>query len=250
AGRAADRLHDPRGARRHFERAFRLLATLPPSVERDTTLARTTYQLVRVGCALGDTSEMLRTLDDCAARLVYTSAETVAALESSYARLAYVRGDLPEAIEHSRLCLATVKENAALRAYQCFPANVVGRARCISGRFAEAVTLLTSGCGLARDVGAYGELSHSAGLLAVAHAHCGELAAAQRHADICTDFARRLGDPVRMVAALAYRSAVSEACCDPDQGVKESTALLALAEEHGLGGLYLYVGTIMTGRHQ
>src|SRR5213078_2870060 len=35
-----------------------------------------------------------------------------------------------------------------------------------------------------------------------------------------------------------------------DQGVKDTTRLLAFAEEHGIGGLYLYVGTHMTGRHQ
>jgi tetratricopeptide (TPR) repeat protein len=250
AGLAADRMHDPRGARRHLERAFRLLATLETSAERDTALARTTYQLVRVGCALGDTSETLRYLDECGSRLSFRNQETAAALESSYARVAYVRGNLPDAIEHSDRCLATVKDSPALRAYQCFPANVVGRARCISGRFTEASRLLGEGCALAREVGAYGELSQSAGLLAVANAYVGDFAAAQRHADICTEFARRLRDPVRIAAALCYRSAISEACFDWDQGVKETTELLSFSEEHGLGGLYLYVGTIMTGRHQ
>jgi tetratricopeptide (TPR) repeat protein len=250
AGLAADRLHDPRGARRHLERAYGLLASLSPSTERDTMLARTVYHLVRVGCALGDTSETLRTLDDCAGRLEQKTGEALAALESSYARVAYVQGNLVRAIEHGARSLAAVKDIPALRAYQCFPANVIGRARCISGRFGEAVSLLERGSALAREIGEYGELSHSAGLLAVSYGYHGDFASAQRSADTCTDFARRLRDPVRIIAADVYRSALAEAHFDWDQGVKHSTRLLAFAEEHGIGGLYLFVGTSMAGRHQ
>jgi hypothetical protein len=255
AGIAADRLHDPRGARRHLERAFRLMVRLPASGERDTLLARTAYQLVRVGCALGDTSETMRTLDDCAdhlgpATMASMSGEAVAALESSYARLAYVQGNLRGAIEHGARSLAAAKDSDDLRGYQCFPANVVGRARCISGRFSEAVTLLVRGCALARQVSEYGELSHSAGLLAASYAFTGDHTAAQRYGDISLDFAQRLRDPVRTIAAHVYRSAVNEARFDWDQGVKETTRLLSFAEEHGIGGLYLFVGTSMTGRHQ
>jgi hypothetical protein len=151
---------------------------------------------------------------------------------------------------HAARSLAAVEGNPALRPYQCFPANVVGRARCISGRFGEAVGLLTRGCALARESQEYVELSHSAGLLGVAHAFGGDFDGAQRHAEVCTDFARRLCDPVRIIAAHVYRAAISEARFDWDQGVKDTTRLLSFAEEHGIGGLYLYVGTTMTGRHQ
>jgi len=161
-----------------------------------------------------------------------------------------VRGDLAATITHSGRALAAVGASPALRSYQCFPANVVGRARCISGRFGEAIALLTSGSALARQVGEYGELSHSAGLLAAAHGFAGDYASARRQVEVCSHYARRLRDPVRILAAYAYRSAISEAAFDWDQGVKDSSALLAHAEEHGIGGLYLYVGTGMTGRHQ
>jgi hypothetical protein len=250
AGLDADRLHDAVGARRHFERAFRLLTALPPTAERSTTLARTTYELVRVGCVLGSTAETLRYLDECSDRIPIKKAEHLAALESSGARLAYVQGDLPRAMELALRCLETVRDAPALRAYQCFPANVVGRARCISGRFGEAVQILTRGCELARESKEYVELSHSEGLLGTAHAFTGDFAAAWRHALISIDLARRLGDPLRVIGALAYRAAVCEAAFEWDQGVRDTTELLATVEEQSMGGLYLYVGTMLTGRHQ
>jgi tetratricopeptide (TPR) repeat protein len=250
AGLEADRLHDAVGARRHFERAFHLLTALPPTAERSTTLARTTYQLVRVGCVLGGTAETLRYLDECSVRIPHKTSEQLAALESSGARLAYVQGDLPRAMELALQCLETVRDAPALRAYQCFPANVVGRARCISGRFGEAVDMLTRGCDLARETREYIELSHSEGLLGTAHAFTGDFAAAWRHALISIDLARRLGDPLRIIGALAYRAAVCEAAFDWEQGVRDTTELLAMAEEKSMGGLYLYVGTVLTGRHQ
>jgi tetratricopeptide (TPR) repeat protein len=250
AGLEAERLHDPRGAHRHFERAVRLLALLAPGAERNGLLARTVYELVRVGCALGDTTETLAHLDQCAAMLGDQSPQQTAALASSYARLAYVQGRLPDSIQYSAQCLTAVKGDATLRGYECFPANVVGRARCISGHFREAVTLLTRGCDLAREVGEYNELSHSAGLLGVAHAFTGDFAAGRRHADVALDYARRLGDPLRIMGALVYRAAVSEARFDWDQGVKDTAEVLAFAEENALGGLYLYVGATMAGRHQ
>jgi tetratricopeptide (TPR) repeat protein len=250
AGLEADRLHDAVGGRRHFERAFRLLTSMPPTAERSTMLARTTYELVRVGCALGDTSETLRYLDECERRIPAMSPEQLAALDSSRARLAYVQGELPLAMDHAVRCLATVREATALRAYQCFPANVVGRARCISGRFGEAVEILTHGCALARETREYIELSHSEGLLGVSHAFTGDFASAWRHALISIDLARRLGDPLRIIGALVYRAAVCEATFEWEQGVRDTTELLAFAEEQSMGGLYLYVGTVFTGRHQ
>jgi tetratricopeptide (TPR) repeat protein len=249
-GMEADRLHDAVGGRRHFERAFRLLTSLPPTAERSTMLARTTYELVRVGCALGDTSETLRYLDDCERLIPDKNPEQLAALDSSRARLAYVQGELPQAMQHAARCLATLREATALRAYQCFPANVVGRARCISGRFGEAVEILTHGCDLARETREYIELSQSAGLLGVSHAFTGDFGSAWRHALISIDLARRLGDSLRIIGALVYRAAVCEATFDWEQGVRDTTELLAFAEEQSMGGLYLYVGTVFTGRHQ
>jgi tetratricopeptide (TPR) repeat protein len=250
AGLEAERLHDPRGAHRHFERAVRLLGLLPPGADRNGVLARAVYELVRVGCALGDTTETLGHLDQCAAVLGDQTAQQTAALASSYARLAYVQGRLPDSIQYSARCLTAVKGDPTLRAYECFPANVVGRARCISGRFSEAAELLTKGCDLAREVGEYSELSHSAGLLGVSLAFCGDFAAGRRHADVALEYARRLGDPLRIMGALVYRSAVGEARFDWDQGVKDTAEVLAFAEENALGGLYLYVGATMAGRHQ
>jgi hypothetical protein len=250
AGLEADRLHDAVGARRHFERAFRLLTTLPPTADTSTTLARATYQLVRVGVVLGDTAETLRYLDECSERIVHNTPEQRAALESSGARLAYVQGDLQRAMDLALRCLETVRDSPSLRAYQCFPSNVVGRAHCISGRFGEAVKMLTRGCELARETKEYIELSHSEGLLGTAHAFTGDFAAAWRHALISIDLARRLGDPVRIIGALAYRAAVCEATFEWEQGVRDTTELLAMAEEQSMGGLYLYVGTVLTGRHQ
>lgn len=250
AGLDADRLHDAVGGRKHFERAFRLLASLAPTAERSTMLARTTYELVRVGCALGDTSETLRYLDECERRISDKNPEQLAALDSSRARLAYVQGELPQAMEHAVRCLATLRETTGLRAYQCFPVNVVGRARCISGRFGEAAQVLTHGCDLARETREYIELSHSEGLLGVSHAFTGDFASAWRHALISIDLARRLGDSLRIMGALVYRAAVCEATFDWEQGVRDTTELLAFAEEQSMGGLYLYVGTVFTGRHQ
>jgi eukaryotic-like serine/threonine-protein kinase len=250
AGLEAEKLHDPRGAHRHLERAFRLQSTLPAGTTRDAMLARTVFELVRVGCALGDTGETMALLDRCESLLAARTPEHGALLDSSYARLAYVQGDLPRAMEFGARCLAAVKETPALRRSACFPANVVGRARCISGRFGDAVRLLQRGCELAREIGEYSELSHSAGLLGASHAFCGDYGAAARHADICMDFARRLGDPLRIMGALVYRSAVSEARFDWEQGVKDTTELLTFAEENSIGGLYLYVGATMAGRHQ
>jgi hypothetical protein len=52
------------------------------------------------------------------------------------------------------------------------------------------------------------------------------------------------------MGALVYRSASSEARFDWEQGVKDTTELMAFAEANSIGGLYLYVGATMAGRHQ
>jgi hypothetical protein len=205
---------------------------------------------VRVGCALGDTAETQRYLDECDRRIPRKTPEQATAIDSSRSRLAYVQGELPRSMELAVRCVAAVRDAPELRAYQCFPANVVGRARCISGRFGEALDILTQGCDLARETREYVELSHSEGLLGVSHAFTGDFASAWRHALISIDLARRLGDPQRIMGALVYRAAVCEASFDWKQGVRDTTELLAFAEEHSMGGLYLYVGTVFTGRHQ
>jgi len=247
---AAHDLHDPAGATRALQRAFRVLKSLPSTLESGTTLARTTYELVRVGCALGHTAETLQYLDEFDRSIPEKTAEQAAALDSSRARLAYVQGDLPHAMQLAVRCLERLPAADDLRAYRCFPANVVGRARCISGRFGEAVELLTHGCELAREGREYTELSHSEGLLGVSHAFTGDFASGWQHVLSSMDLARRLGDPLRIMGAHVYRAAVCEAKFDWQQGVRDTTDLLAFAEEQSIGGLYLYVGTVFTGRHQ
>ncbi|HKE17383.1 MAG TPA: tetratricopeptide repeat protein, partial [Kofleriaceae bacterium] len=250
AGLEASRLHDPHGARRHLARAFDLLMALP-SGERDAAeLVQVMHELVRVGCVLGNTGDTLQIIDRCAAALPERSPEAEVALHSSYARLYYVQGQGPKLLEHSRAALSTLENDARLRPYQVLPANVVGRALCVSGRFGPATRMLTRGCDLARDEGEVVELAHSEGLLAVALGFTGAFEQALARAESSTRLARRLGDPIRIIGCHVYNSAMAESRFDWEGGIRETTQLLSFAEENSIAGLYLYVGTAMAGRHQ
>jgi tetratricopeptide (TPR) repeat protein len=246
----ADRLHDPAGASLALRRCVDALGQLPPSAERDDLVADAAFELSRVAGALGDTGEILSQLDGCAALIGDGRPRHQVALNGAYARLYYVQGNAPKAAEHSRRCLEVAKDDPQLASYQCLPANILGRTICISGKFSRAVEMLTRGCELAREAREYTELSHSRGLLAVALGFCGQPEAAIAAADECAQLAAALEDPLRILGAYLYRSALSEALYDWNEGVKSSTQLLAFAEEHHIGGLYVYVGTVYAGRHQ
>ncbi|HWM88784.1 MAG TPA: hypothetical protein VNO33_23195, partial [Kofleriaceae bacterium] len=250
AGLDADRLHDPHGARRHLARAFDILQALPGEEREPSELVRVMHELVRVGCMFGNPGDTLDIIDRCAAALPERSAEEAVALHSSYARLYYVQGQMPKAMEHSSAALATVENDPRLVQYQSLPANVVGRALCVSGRFGKARRMLTRGCELASEAGEYVELAHSEGLLGVALGYTGAFDEALARAASSTELARRLGDPVRMIACHVYNAAVAEARFDWESGIRETTQLLSMAEENSIAGLYLYVGTAMAGRHQ
>jgi len=250
AGLEADRLHDPSGGRRHLARAFEIVLALPADQRQPNELVRVTHELVRVGCVFGKTGDTLSVLDRCAAALTEQSAEEAVALHSSYARLYYVQGQMPKAMQHSSAALSTLENDARLAPYRSLPANVVGRALCVSGRFGPAGRMLAMGCDLARDAGEYAELSHSEGLLAVALGFTGAFDEAQARAESSMRLARRLSDPIRGIACHVYNAAMAESRFDWDAGIRETTALLAMAEESAIAGLYLYVGTAMAGRHQ
>ena len=106
------------------------------------------------------------------------------------------------------------------------------------------------GCELARDAGEYVELAHSEGLYAVALGFTGAFDDAAARAESSMRLSRRLGDPIRVIACHVYNAAMAESRFDWDAGIRETTELLAMAEESAIAGLYLYVGTAMAGRHQ
>jgi tetratricopeptide (TPR) repeat protein len=254
AGLDADRLHDPAGASHAMRRAIDVLARLAPdsleSPERRDLVARTAFELSRVAGALGDTGEILGQLDRCAALIGEGRPRHQVALAGAYARLYYVQGNAPKAAEYSTRCLELAKGDPQLAGYQCLPANILGRTLAISGKFAQGVDMLTRGCQLARAARDYPELSHSRGILSVALGFVGDAEEALAASEECARLAMALEDPLRILGAHLYRSAMSEALYDWEQGVRSSTQLLAFAEEHAIGGLYVYVGTVYAGRHQ
>jgi tetratricopeptide (TPR) repeat protein len=223
---------------------------LAPDLREPAQLVRMLHELVRVDSVFGKPDDTLAILERGAAAMPSPSPEVATAIHSSYARVYYVQGQLSKAAEHSAAALSTLEPDSRVRSYHCLPANVVGRALCVSGRFGSATDLLTRGCDLAREAGDYTELSHSAGLLAVALGFIGEFDKARARIEECAQLAMRLNDPIRIVASHVYASALAEACYDWETGIRTTTKLLALAEDQQISGLYLYVGTTMAGRHQ
>lgn len=251
AARAAEREHDPVGATRSLRQALLLLLGLHERGTGDTRrLALLAYELVRLSSVLGDTSETMALLDRCAAAIPAGTPEETAAIESAYARLYYIQGNGPKANEYSERCLAAHAADPGLQLYSCLPANIIGRTLCITGRFGRAAPLLTRGCALAEAAAEYAELSHSEGLLGLALGFTGDLAGGWERSDHSVDVARRIGDPLRLLGAYVYRGGLSEAACAWDEGVQVTTRLLAFTEKHHIGGVYLYVGTSLAGRHQ
>ncbi|AUX33501.1 MULTISPECIES: serine/threonine-protein kinase PknK [Sorangium] len=249
AANEADRLQDPHGASRRLKQALALLERLPLDPARIELRARCAHELARVACLLGSTAEPLDLLRRTQGALPDTPLVT-AALSSALSRVHYVRGEFADAVAHSRKALAAIGASPELRPYQCLPANILGRALCAAGKVGPATEPLRRGCELAEAAGEYIELCHSRGILCVALSQAGCYAEAEQSAADAARLAERLRDPVRLLGTWFYYAVLAEGRFDWDLGVRSTAQLLSYAEEHGLSGLYLYVGTMYAGRHQ
>ncbi|WP_438002697.1 protein kinase [Sorangium sp. So ce321] len=249
AASEADRLQDPHGASRRLKQALALLERLPLDPARIELRARCAHELARVACLLGSTAEPLDLLRRTQGALPETPLVT-AALSSALSRVHYVRGEFADAVAHSRKALQAIGASPELRPYQCLPANILGRALCAAGKVGPATEPLRRGCELAEAAGEYIELCHSRGILCVALSQSGHYAEAEQSAADAARLAERLRDPVRLLGTWFYYAVLAEGRFDWDLGVRSTAQLLSYAEEHGLSGLYLYVGTMYAGRHQ
>ncbi|WP_437642293.1 protein kinase domain-containing protein [Sorangium sp. So ce854] len=249
AASEADRLQDPHGAIRRLKQALALLERLPLDPARVELRARCAHELARVACLVGSTAEPLDLLRRTQGALPETPLVT-AALSSALSRVHYVRGEFADAVAHSRKALQAIGASPALRPYQCLPANILGRALCAAGKVGPATEPLRRGCELAEAAGEYVELCHSRGILCVALSMSGHYAEAEQSAADAARLAERLRDPVRLLGTWFYYAVLAEGRFDWDLGVRSTAQLLSYAEEHGLSGLYLYVGTMYAGRHQ
>lgn len=249
AGRLAEQLHDPASAIGHFKRALGLLVPLAPGPRRDDVIVRSLHGLGRIASMLGDTDDVLAELARCAEVLGPLTPTQELAMNSTYARAFYVRGDL-RATEFAFKCAAAEAETPETRAYQSLPMNLIGRAYTSRGRFGPACEVLLKATTLAYEAGNHLEISHSEGMLGVSLGYGGKFEEAEKRIENCLLWARRVEDPVRIMAAHFYISALSEARFDWERGARSSAQLLADAERQSLGGLYLYMGTLFAGRHQ
>ena len=246
-GIEADRMHDLVGSSSNLRRALALYLELPPSVQRDRDLARTTYELARITCLLGKTHEPLEDLERSRQAMIAPPDDAVVMLDSAYARVYYAQGEFDRAMDHSARCLLVT--DPALGSYQCVPANMLGRALCASGHFGPSINVLLRGCRLARDANDLVELAHSEGLLGTALAFAGELDRSRRHIDESRRLAEVLNNPARRMGVCLYQTLHAEAAFQWEDGIRASAQLLAHAEEYAMAGLYLYLGTMMAGRH-
>lgn len=243
----ADHAHDPVGATDHLRRALALNYQLPPSKDRDRALARMTYELARITGLLGKTQESLEELDRCRDALQSPPDDASVMLHSAYARVYYAQGDFARAVEHSERSLAVT--DPELSAYQCVPANMLGRAQCASGWFGASIDVLRRGCQLARETENLVELAHSEGLLGTSLAFVGEFEQSAKHIAESGRLAEILKDRTRRMGVCLYQTLYAEAAGLWEDGIDTSVRLLSLAEEYSVAGLYLYFGTLMAGRH-
>ena len=246
-GIEADRVHDLVGSSRNLRRALALYLKRPASPQRDRDLARTASELVRITCLLGKTHEPLEDLDRCRRAMIAPSAATMVMLDSAYARVYYAQGQFDRAMDHSERSLAV--DDPELGPYQCVPANMLGRALCASGHFGPSIEVLLRGCALLRDAGDLVELAHSEGLLATSLAFVGDYSRSLQHIAESRRLAEVLDDPARRMGVCLYTTLHHEAAFQWDQGLQASAELLTHAEEYSMAGLYLYLGTMMAGRH-
>jgi tetratricopeptide (TPR) repeat protein len=200
--READSLQNPASARELFERSFNLTVDLPPDPARDRLLTDTVWALARIDCAVGRVDETLSRIDACEAGLGEVDDRTRAVLASARARVHYTRGFFAEAVASSRECLAI--EAADLDDIQLAPANILGRTQMVSGNFKAAIPLLKRGCELAEEAGAFDEVAHSSAMLGLTLAFVGRYNEAELTLARAASLADRLGDPVRIIAALFY----------------------------------------------
>jgi serine/threonine protein kinase/tetratricopeptide (TPR) repeat protein len=245
----ADRVHDLVGSSKNLRRALALFLELPRAPERDRDLARTVSELARVTCLLGKTHEPLEHLERVkqAMQSPPPPEDALVMLHSAYARVYYAQGNFDQAMDYSARSLAV--HDPALAPYQCVPANMYGRALCASGHFGPSIDVLTRGCELARETHELVELSHSAGLLGTALAFVGRFDESAARIDEASRIAEQLNNPARKLGVCLYQTLHDEATCRWDDGVRVSARLLAQAEELSMSGLYLYLGTMMAGRH-
>jgi tetratricopeptide (TPR) repeat protein len=248
-GIAADRVYDLVGSSKNLRRALALYLDLPRSADRDRALAQTASEFARITCLLGKTHEPLEELERVKAAMLEPPAPVDArvVLDSAFARVYYAQGDFNRAMDASERSLAV--SDPALGRYQCVPANMLGRSLCAAGHFGPSVDVLMRGCALAREAGDLVELSHSEGLLGTALAFTGRLADSDAHIDEASRLAEQLRNPARRMGVCLYRTLHCEAAFQWDAGIRSSAQLLAQAEEYSMAGLYLYLGTMMAGRH-
>jgi tetratricopeptide (TPR) repeat protein len=260
-GMEADRVYDLVGSSKNLRRALALYLDLPRAPERDRALAQTASEFARITCLLGKTHEPLEELDRVKAAMLDGAGppgppappappapiDARVVLDSAYARVYYAQGDFGRAMDASERSLAV--HDPSLGRYQCVPANMLGRSLCAAGHFGPSVDVLMRGCALAREAGDLVELSHSEGLLGTALAFTGRLDESDAHIDESSRLAEQLRNPARRMGVCLYRTLRCEAAFQWDAGVRSSAQLLAQAEELSMAGLYLYLGTMMAGRH-
>jgi tetratricopeptide (TPR) repeat protein len=241
--------NDPAGASQGLKRAIELVECLPPSPERSRIMLVAAAELARTRSMLGGTDELLRLLERCAGD-VPPGAASMAELAGGLARVHYARGDLPAAIACAERALEAVGEEPGLERHRCAAVNVIGRAQAAAGRVREALVALEAACRIAEATGDLAELCHSRGLYGLALGRAGNVETAAREINAAAELADRLHDAPRLLGTWLCCALFAEARYDWELGVGSTAQLLSYAEEHKLGGHYLYMGTLLAGRHQ
>ena len=240
------------GAERHFRRAVELAGDLPLGTGRTDILREAIFGFARVAGALGhldDGFAVAKLAADALARDEGAGREDFA-VDSALARLHYIRGDMSSAVALGRRCLEGAGDTATTRRYRVLPANLVGRALYVRGRYGEAAVALARGCQLAAAEDESMELCHSLGMLGLSLGYTGVLDEAQAHVRRATALAEELGDPVRRLAALCYAAIEADYRHDWEQGIIRSAEALTFAQEHEIDGLYHCLSLVVAGRHQ
>ncbi|WP_240807156.1 serine/threonine-protein kinase PknK [Polyangium spumosum] len=237
--------NDP-GAGQNLHRAIELVAALPASPEQRRIQLTATAELVSLRWLLGGTEELHELVERCAADTPAASAMLGAAL----ARVHEARGELAEARAHAERSIAAAGKDPSLERHRSAATNVLGRVALARGLVEEATRALAAGSSLAERAGDLVELCHARSLHGVALGQAGDLDGAEREIQAAADLAERLADPARLLGAWHACALFAEARYDWDLGVSSTAQLLAYAEEHKLGGHYLFVGTLYAGRHQ
>ncbi|MCX4245963.1 serine/threonine-protein kinase [Paraliomyxa miuraensis] len=252
AARHADVLHDLAAAARHFRRVIELCEALPPGPRRVKIVREAIFEYSRLAGAQGAVDEAFTVIDQGVAVLARQGRgeDEDIAIDSARARLHYLRGELGPALELSRRCVERAGDDPSARRFVVLPANLVGRALYLGGRFGEAAPALARGCELAAAEVEHVELSHSLGMLGLSLAHTGVLSEARVYLGRSARLADELGDPVRRLAVLCYEAIAAEITYDWTTGVIRSADALAFATQQGIDGLYHTVSMMFAGRHQ